>query len=179
MHCVNGYVPVDLKNNKSSLVEGMAWCHQAPSNFLHQCWTRFKMSYSTTWPRNVNQSQSISHHHQMLSQHSMCPVDWELCTGLMAASTPAQFVSPDGCWQSGDGRKRALHPWQGYHGDHFTEKISLFLEKLLIKYKYLKKIFLRHSYVSTANIMCMGTTHQQSMVCNYSPYTTDGEYHNE
>ena len=61
------------------------------------------------------------HHHQMLSQHSVCPADTGLCTGLMAASTPDQFVSPDGCWQSGDGRKRALHPWQGYHGDHFPK----------------------------------------------------------
>ena len=34
--------------NKSTLVQVMAWCHQATSHHLNQCWPRYMSSYNIT-----------------------------------------------------------------------------------------------------------------------------------
>ena len=46
--CFNKCVPGDVIGDKSTLVEVMAWCHQAPSHCLYQCWHRFIMPYGIT-----------------------------------------------------------------------------------------------------------------------------------
>ena len=45
-------MPLDLIDDKSTLVQVMAWCHQATSHYLNQCWPR-SMS-----PNNVTRPQS-------------------------------------------------------------------------------------------------------------------------
>ena len=44
------WMPRDLTNNKSTLVQVMAWCHQAASHYLNQCWPRSPMLYGITSP---------------------------------------------------------------------------------------------------------------------------------
>ena len=34
------WMPLDLSDDKSTLVQVMAWCHQATSHYLSQCWPR-------------------------------------------------------------------------------------------------------------------------------------------
>ena len=38
----------DLTDNKSTLVQVMAWCHQASSHYLSQCWPRSMLPHGIT-----------------------------------------------------------------------------------------------------------------------------------
>ena len=42
------WMPQDLTEDKSALVQLMAWCHQETSNYLKQCWPRSMSPYSIT-----------------------------------------------------------------------------------------------------------------------------------
>ena len=44
---------LDLTDDKSTLVQVMAWCHQAASHYLSQCWPRFMSPYGVTRPQWV------------------------------------------------------------------------------------------------------------------------------
>ena len=48
------WMPLDLTNDKSTLVQVMAWCRQATSHYLSQCWPRFMSPYGVTRPQWVN-----------------------------------------------------------------------------------------------------------------------------
>ena len=47
-------MPLDLTDDKSTLVQVMAWCHQATSHYLSQCWPRSVLPNSVTRPQWVN-----------------------------------------------------------------------------------------------------------------------------
>ena len=44
----------DIHNDWSTLVQVMAWCHQASSHYLRQCWFRSLLVYGVTTPIWVN-----------------------------------------------------------------------------------------------------------------------------
>ena len=46
------WMPRDLTDDKSTLVQVMAWCHQATSHYLSQCWPRSLLPYDVTRPQN-------------------------------------------------------------------------------------------------------------------------------
>ena len=46
-------MPQDLTDDKSTLVQVMAWCHQATSHYLNQCWPRSPTPYGITRPQWV------------------------------------------------------------------------------------------------------------------------------
>ena len=50
MNCVIAFrwMPEDLTNENPTLVQVMAWCRQAPSHYLSQCWPRFMLQYGVT-----------------------------------------------------------------------------------------------------------------------------------
>ena len=48
------WMPLDLTNDKPTLVQVMAWCRQATSHYLRQCWPRFMSPYGVTRPQWVN-----------------------------------------------------------------------------------------------------------------------------
>ena len=48
------WMPLDLTDDKSTLVQVMAWCGQAPSHYLSQCWPRFMSPSGVTRPHIVN-----------------------------------------------------------------------------------------------------------------------------
>ena len=48
------WMPKDLTNEKSTLVQLMGWCCQATSHYLNQCWPRSPTPYSVTRPQWVN-----------------------------------------------------------------------------------------------------------------------------
>ena len=62
-----------LSDEKSKLVQVMAWCHQTTSHYLGQCWSRSMLPYSLTKPQWVKSSQpwtrSIS-----VSRNGLSPV---------------------------------------------------------------------------------------------------------
>ena len=47
-------MPLDLTDDKSTLVQVMAWCRQATSHYLSQCWPRFMSPYDVTRPQCDN-----------------------------------------------------------------------------------------------------------------------------
>ena len=47
------WTSLDLSDDKSTLVQGMAWCHQAASHYLNQCWPRSLPPYGITRPQWV------------------------------------------------------------------------------------------------------------------------------
>ena len=44
----------DFTDDQSTLVQVMAWCHQAPSHYLSQCWPCTLSSYGITKPQWVS-----------------------------------------------------------------------------------------------------------------------------
>ena len=48
------WISLDLSDDKSTLVQVMAWCWQAPSHYLSQCWPRSMLPYGVTRPQWVN-----------------------------------------------------------------------------------------------------------------------------
>ena len=48
------WTPMDLTDGKSTLVQVMAWCRQATSHYLSQCWPRSLMPYGFNSPQWVN-----------------------------------------------------------------------------------------------------------------------------
>ena len=51
-------MPVDLTDDKSTLVQVMAWFRQAPIHYLSQCWPRFISPYGVTRPQWVRSLDS-------------------------------------------------------------------------------------------------------------------------
>ena len=52
------WMPHDTFDVNSALVQVMAWCHQAPSHYLNQCWPRSMTQYGITRPQRVNAIRS-------------------------------------------------------------------------------------------------------------------------
>ena len=48
------WMPMDLTDDKSRLVQVMAWCPQATSHYLSQCWPSSMSPYGITRPEWVN-----------------------------------------------------------------------------------------------------------------------------
>ena len=55
------WMPLDLTDNKSTLVQVMAWCRQATSHYLSQYWPRFMINplYSLMGQRWANRRQVL------------------------------------------------------------------------------------------------------------------------
>ena len=47
-------MPLNLSDDKSTLIQVMAWCRQAPSHYLSQCWPRSMSPNGVTRPQWVN-----------------------------------------------------------------------------------------------------------------------------
>ena len=48
------WMPLDITDDKSTLLQVMAWCRQATGHYLSQCWQRFMSPYGVTGPQWVN-----------------------------------------------------------------------------------------------------------------------------
>ena len=51
------WMPQGLTDDKSTLVQVMAWCRQATSHYLNQCWPRSPTPYGITRPQWINISK--------------------------------------------------------------------------------------------------------------------------
>ena len=56
------WMPQDLADDKSTLVQVMAWCCEATSHYLSQCWLSFLLPYGGARPQWVKQQGWISAH---------------------------------------------------------------------------------------------------------------------
>ena len=53
------WMSLDLTDDKSTLVQVMAWCRQATNHYLSQCWPRSMSPYGVTRPQWVNSTFSV------------------------------------------------------------------------------------------------------------------------
>ena len=53
-----GWMAQDIADDKSTLVQEMAWCHQPTSHYLSQCWPRSLSPYGVTRPQWVDPCSS-------------------------------------------------------------------------------------------------------------------------
>ena len=59
------WMPMDLTDGKSTLVQVMAWCHQVTSYYLSQCWPRSLLPYGVIrpqWVCSLLPGDAIWHH---------------------------------------------------------------------------------------------------------------------
>ena len=76
------WVPQDLTDDQSTLVQVMAWCHQATSHYLIQCWARSMSPYGVTRPQWVNLMLHSAGQHMMATH-----------VGLILAPNKHQAIS--------------------------------------------------------------------------------------
>ena len=53
------WLPLDLTDDKSTLFQVMAWCCQATSHYLSQCWHGYMWPYGITRPYELIRSSSL------------------------------------------------------------------------------------------------------------------------
>ena len=65
--CETAFICISLDHiyGKSTLVQVMAWCRQATSHYLSQCWLRYQSPYGVTRPQWVKPvvTQFVDRHH--------------------------------------------------------------------------------------------------------------------
>ena len=64
--------PLDLTDDKPTLVHVMTWCRQAISYYLSQCWHRSMSPNGVTNPQWVNMLRSEQSKHHFLSDNFPC-----------------------------------------------------------------------------------------------------------
>ena len=84
---------LDLNDEKSTLVQVMAWCHQATSHYLSQCWPRSLSPYGVTRPQWVNPPVSPTYSPSSRPLQSN-PPPRPCCCGTHGCRQPGHTV----CW---------------------------------------------------------------------------------
>ena len=79
----------DLTGNKSTLVEVMAWCRQATSHYLSQCWPRSLSPYGVTRPQWVNLSIECVNDH-MTGLEKLCFIEVIFSSSVLIGSNCLQ-----------------------------------------------------------------------------------------
>ena len=66
------WMPLDLTDDKSTLVQVMAWFRQAPSHYLNQCWPRSMSPNGITRPQWVDWLAYIDTTNEVNIPHGKC-----------------------------------------------------------------------------------------------------------
>ena len=82
------WMPLDLTGDKSTLVQVMAWCPQATSHYLSQCWPRSMSPNGVTKPQWVNSWRKLlyfwQHYHFNQPLHPWWRHQMETFSALLA-----------------------------------------------------------------------------------------------
>ena len=87
------WMPLDLTDDKSTLVQVKAWCSQATSHYLSQCWPRSMLPNGVTRPQWV---KSCRPYETFLVPWTV--QNWFRCW-LAACSAPSHYLNQ--CWLIG------------------------------------------------------------------------------
>ena len=86
-------MPMDLTDGKSTLVQVMAWCRQATSHYLSQCWPRSLLPYGVLRLLWVNSSPpSGAYMHQWIGWALVQIMACRLFSAIKPLSNPAMLV---------------------------------------------------------------------------------------
>ena len=83
------WTPQDLTNDKSNLVQVMAWCRQATSHYLSQCWPRSLSPHGITKPQwvKIYGPKNGAYCHFFFQIHTYISVNLRLSLSLGMAPT--------------------------------------------------------------------------------------------
>ena len=73
------WMPLDLTDDKSTLVQVMAMCHQATRHYLNQCWPRFVLPYGITraqWVKDLEEFVALLYVDALVAQGTSLPRKW-------------------------------------------------------------------------------------------------------
>ena len=83
------WMSLDLTDDKSTLVQVMAWCCQATSHYLSQCWPRSLSPYRVTRPQWVNTGYW---NYKVHRQQKLCE-QWQTWLNILhVAPRPLWFI---------------------------------------------------------------------------------------
>ena len=71
-----GWIWLDLTYDESTLVQVMAWCHQAASHYLSRCWPRSMSPYGITRSQWVNMQDCSFVIFFLQNAHDRWPINW-------------------------------------------------------------------------------------------------------
>ena len=82
------WLSLDLTDDKSTLVQVMAWCHQVTSHYLSQCWLR------SVWPYGVTRPLCVTHSFAMggLTCTYTCPFLFACLSGCRGVQVLAPSI---------------------------------------------------------------------------------------
>ena len=97
-------MPQDLSDDKSTLVQVVAWCRQATSHYLSQCWPSSMSPYGITRPQWVKLLLKLGHG-WVITSHCFTWMWWlihalvmaNLCQ-LKSTSCVSSIMCGDICW---------------------------------------------------------------------------------
>ena len=85
------WLPQNLTDEKSILVQVMAWCRQATSHYLNQCWPRSPTPYGVTMPQWVKGSLKSSDNKVVMMPMLLSVVALEVVIMTMFSNTTDDF----------------------------------------------------------------------------------------
>ena len=113
------WMPLELTDDKSTLVQVMAWFLQATSHYLRQCWSRPMSPYGVTRPQWVN-------------LHRGYPSSYENCITLIFLKVETQNLLALGPWSTSSSVTTRWSAWlfastipgkqNKYHINHLKDK---------------------------------------------------------
>ena len=125
------WMPLDLTDDESTLVQVMAWCCQATSHYLSQCWLRSMSPYGVTRPQWVKRTPTWYTHSicfpgmaknvsssSKISATIMPSVSWPSTRTHTARLTMTSKVRRPLHWLDW------LHPWESQANDYVTRQSS-------------------------------------------------------
>ena len=137
------WMPLDLTDDKSTLVQVMAWCRQATSHYLNQCWPRSLSPNGVTRPQWVkichqqNMSLRYSLYHRKLPRKCwrfFASFPWRLSERWSRVSQkwwmmPITTLWPRNCgqWEKKKRKKIQLMCWFFFKENQMLEAFMSFL----------------------------------------------------
>ena len=89
-------MPLNTFDDKSTLVQVMAWCHQTKSHYLSQCWPTSDPSYGVTRPQWVKETATgdrlifMGEHKTVVS---LVGLWWKYCSSALNLWGSTKFVT--------------------------------------------------------------------------------------
>ena len=99
------WMPLDLTDDKSTLVQVMAWCRQATSHYLGQCWPRSMSPNGVTRPQWVKIIAISPGYNELTKQikslHIHEVVQERLNPSALAMELRLSCINPSSTWRCG------------------------------------------------------------------------------
>ena len=145
------WTPQDLTDDKSTLVQVMAWCRQATSHYLSKCWPRFMSPYGVTRLQWVNESVTSSIHIHFKLRCYPCPIQrgwhiYQIYIWWWISITPQGLIqlpvwTANGSHQSPVPRPSPAAGWDGSATTWICSSAPACVDSVCISYWVLRQVY--------------------------------------